>query len=103
MHLPADTYYSCLDLMTVDGVTQRYPWCTNNTDYSATCYLQNFNADTRRWYDGGADLVVARIPLKPLEANGRLVTAGEQMTKLLAKIARAEGSEFDGTGDIGLM
>ncbi len=103
VHLPADTYYSCLDLMTVDDVTQRYPWCTNNTDYSATCYLQNFNADTRRWYDGGADLVVARIPLKPLEANGRLVTAGEQMTNLLAKIARAEGSGFDGTGDIGLM
>ena len=103
VHLPVDTFYSCLDLMTVDGVTQLYPWCTNNTDYSATSYLQNFNADTRRWYDGGADLVVARIPLKPLESNGQLVTPAEQMANLLAKIARAEDPAFDGTGDIGLM
>ncbi|MGN0854270.1 MAG: C25 family cysteine peptidase [Kiritimatiellia bacterium] len=103
VHLPADSYYSCLDLMTVGGETQLYPWCTNNAEYTYTCYLQDFAGSTRLWYDCGADLVVARIPLKPLEANGRLYTPAELMASLLGKIARGEADDFDGTGDIGLM
>ena len=112
--IPSDMFYACLDLKP----GQTYPWIKGD----ATRYYESFqNEADRKEYDSGVDIVVSRMPLKPIElkipegaailpqyaetmhvGDTHLFTCAELMDYLIEKQRRAEGPDYAGMGRLGL-
>lgn len=112
--IPSDMFYACLDLKP----GQTYPWAKGE----ATRYYESFqNEADRKEYDSGVDIVVSRMPLKPIQftipegaqilpeyaetmhvGDEHLFTPAELMDYLIAKQRRAESASFAGMGRLGL-